>query len=291
MKKVVRMLGLCALVALAFTACKKNETNSTLTFKAILTQPTSNGRTHMDNRYNLVWNENDQVRVFGAENGTEYRDFTTPDFDNKEAAFAISATDAPFMANLDKNDNYFAFYPVQEGANVTMSVDNEQYYAAHSFANTSYPMYAKNTGENFVFESNAGVLRLYIRTSQAEEEFTITKIVVTSLKESDTLAAKIVYPYDYPLNRGTLNLSEMTNVVTLNCMTEEFPTGVNVNYQSLTDFNIILLEGALDGSFRVDVYGPDEMLLKSFTSTAINVNTIEAGVVTEMPDMELTDNN
>ena len=26
MKKVVRMLGLCALVALAFTACKKNET-------------------------------------------------------------------------------------------------------------------------------------------------------------------------------------------------------------------------------------------------------------------------
>ena len=47
MKKVVRMLGLCALVALAFTACKKNDTQK-VTFTANVAQPVNDARTHAE---------------------------------------------------------------------------------------------------------------------------------------------------------------------------------------------------------------------------------------------------
>ena len=59
MKKVVRMSGLCALVALAFSACEKIDTTK-VSFTATINQPTTNTRTHamgLNNDYFLVWDE------------------------------------------------------------------------------------------------------------------------------------------------------------------------------------------------------------------------------------------
>ena len=59
MKKVVRILGLCALVALAFTSCKKDKQNEELKFMASITQPVNTSKTHIDNATNmLVWDAN-----------------------------------------------------------------------------------------------------------------------------------------------------------------------------------------------------------------------------------------
>ena len=53
MKKVVRILGLCALAVLAFTSCNK-ETETELTFKASITQPTNTSKTHIGANDSLV---------------------------------------------------------------------------------------------------------------------------------------------------------------------------------------------------------------------------------------------
>ena len=54
MKKVVRILGLCALVALAFTSCKKDKQNEELKFMASITQPVNTSKTHIDNATNMT---------------------------------------------------------------------------------------------------------------------------------------------------------------------------------------------------------------------------------------------
>ena len=54
MKKVVRILGLCAIVALAFTSCKKDNQPAEISFKATINQPVNTSKTHIDNATNML---------------------------------------------------------------------------------------------------------------------------------------------------------------------------------------------------------------------------------------------
>ena len=67
MKKIVKMLGLCALIALAVTSCKKEQKPTEMAFTATINQPVSGDRTQIGgNGRQLVWIGGETVTVFNA---------------------------------------------------------------------------------------------------------------------------------------------------------------------------------------------------------------------------------
>ena len=136
MKKVVRMLGLCALVALAFSACKKIDTTK-VSFTATINHPTPNSKTHamgMNNEYYLVWDEGNQIKIFNE--AGEDCDYTLTSVDDEVATFFVEDADKiNFVADLETKD-YTAFYPnaVIDGDNVKLNIPAEQAYKPlHNF--------------------------------------------------------------------------------------------------------------------------------------------------------------
>jgi len=277
MKKVFKTLALCGLIALAFSACKKNnETSGNMTFKATISQPTSNAKTHIGEDNMLVWDAGNTIKVLN-ETG-QYGDFTTSDNN------VVTAT---FTGTLTSTDSYTAFYPNAQfdGTNVRIAVGSSQTYVADNFANNSYPILASNTGDNFIFHSHAGVLRLQFWSNSA---VTVGSITVTGAG-SGNIAGTLVYPFDYHYNPTDLTpytVEGGTNSVTLNC-------GSGVNLQSVgttmpvpVTFNIILLEGALSNGFAVTLNALDGSEIQSFI--APQGNTITKENILIMPALEVT---
>jgi len=277
MKKVFKTLALCGLIALAFSACKKNnETSGNMTFKATISQPTSNAKTHIGEDNMLVWDAGNTIKVLN-ETG-QYGDFTTSDNN------VVTAT---FTGTLTSTDSYTAFYPNAQfdGTNVRIAVGSSQTYVADNFANNSYPILASNTGDNFIFHSHAGVLRLQFWSNSA---VTVGSITVTGAG-SGNLAGTLVYPFDYHYNPTDITpytVEGGTNAVTLNC-------GSGVNLQSVgttmpvpVTFNIILLEGALSNGFAVTLNALDGSEIQSFI--APQGNTITKENILIMPALEVT---
>lgn len=287
MKKVVRMLGLCALVALAFTACKKNETNSTLTFKATITQPTTDSRTHINQMNLLAWDVNDNILVFNN-TGVNY-DFTVgtigSGYHDNEGLFVIPAGEkADFMKDLTKSQpSYWAYYPnaVLDGTNVKLEVPaNQVFVEAGSFVPNTYPMFATNNGDNFPFLSDAGVLRINLNKNvNYEPDIFVTKLVLRA--QNDDLAGEMLYPYANPAGyqKGTTY-----NQIVLNCTNPATGDGVEILAQPYNaSFNFVVLAGALQGEFYVDVYTDDETTpFETLTATTAYDHSIEAMRITEM---------
>lgn len=201
MKKVVRMLGLCALVALAFSSCKKNETES-VSFTATITQPTTSVRTHVagTNDYYLVWDLGDAIKVF--DNNLADKNFTlTAGKDAATATFrAVGQENVDFLENLTAED-YTAFYPNanidEESGQVNMNIPaNQLYRPAHNFVTNLYPMVGfNNATDNFVFQSNAGFLYLLFQAPEGET-VTFDKVVVTTDEDDDYVSGTMVYEKD-----------------------------------------------------------------------------------------------
>ena len=273
MKKVVRILSLCALVALAFTACKKNDTQK-VSFTATINQPTTEGRTQVmgsNNNYFLVWSEGDQIKVFNE--AGEDCDYTLTSMANEVATFVVEDADKiNFVADLESAD-YTAFYPnaVEDGDDVVMTIPAVQTYKAlHNFDNNTYPMVGLNNGTNFEFTSNAGFL-YFIFQAPENEVRQFDKVVVTANDPTDYLAGDMVYSKD-GLNYSFVGT---TNVVTI-----ESDSKLAVVGDLLRDVTFILPEGALWSGFTVEVFDGEECV---FTKAAQpQANVIQAMNYTEM---------
>jgi hypothetical protein len=271
MKKVVRMLGLCALVALAFTACKKNDTQK-VTFTGYAVQPTSDVRTHISDGTFLVWSENDQIKVFN-EAGDDM-DFTVQSSAGKPGVAVFAATTADevaFVADLETAE-YAAFYPnavVNEDDKVVMAIPAEQeYFSGKEIANNLYPMVGFNNGtDNFDFVSNAGFLNVRFQVSNDSEidTYTIDKIVLRSKANDDFLTGNFIYEKD----GSGVDFEGTGNVVTLT----GDPTTIIKGYA--IDFTFVLPEGALWSGFDVELYNGDEFV-ESFEGQGNEVNSIVA---------------
>ena len=85
MKKVVRILGLCALVVLAVTACKKKDDSTKMGFTATITQPNNDSKTHIGDNNTLFWKAGDAIKVFNAAGNASV--FSTNVGEVKKAAF------------------------------------------------------------------------------------------------------------------------------------------------------------------------------------------------------------
>jgi hypothetical protein len=287
MKKVVRMLGLCALVALAFSSCKKNETES-VSFTATITQPTTSVRTHVagTNDYYLVWDQGDAIKVF--DNNLVDENFTlTAGKDAVTATFrAVGQTKVSFLENLT-SENYTAFYPNavidEENDQVNMNIPaNQIYRPAHNFVTNLYPMVGFNidpeTGDNvdnFKFESKAGFLYLLFQAPEGET-VTFDKVVVTTDEDNDYVSGTMVYEKD-----GTfVGLVGEDHVATITSTQK-----ITVTYPALMDVTFVLPEGALESGFTVLVYDGEELIWGRHAPAG--VNTIVAQQFREMPSMVL----
>ena len=272
MKKVVRMLGLCALVALAFTSCKKNEEQSKqLTILATITQPVADGRTHIGADDMLVWDAGNSIKVFNA-NG-EKGDFTTQAQDEWDRA--------PFTGPLTPTATYTAFYPnaayVEGATDVRINLNATQNYVPNNFGNDTYPMYATGTtnGDDieFTFNSHASVLRIQLQSNNA---CTVGSIIVTG-GTNDVYAGNLVYDYSDP---STCTVENGTKQVTLNC-----GNGVQLAAGEITAFNIVLKSGTLSAGTTVTVKDLAGNTIKEFTTSV--ANTLQDQHILIMPVKEV----
>ena len=281
MKKVVRMMGLCALVALAFTSCKKNETNSNLTFKASMPQTVSNDRTVIDNNNFLRWSSGDKIKVLSEGVAEEFQ-IIGSEVGKKTAAFDATGKD-DFLANLANDRTYFAFYPnaVCNDTAATITLSDQQLRTATedgpSFNTNTYPMFAFNTGDNFQFHSNAGLLRIQLRkTRTSTNDVKVDSIELISKDQNDQLVGDMTYTTDYVLNPATrLNVENSSNQVTLTCeVPEELVSGTQSN--PTFQFDFVLFEGALQGGFYVKVRNENGQLIGNFEANPSSGDSADA---------------
>lgn len=275
MKKVVRMLGLCALVALAFTSCKKNETNNAFSFKASMSQPQSNDRTWVAEEDKLNWSTGDNILVF--DQNKENKDFTATTITEQDAVFEVNDSEkVDFLVDIATPNKYTAFYPKAkfDGAeSVSLVIPYTQDYnyvvgQAGSFATETYPMFGKNDqAKHFQFNSHAGILEFNFGC-RLGRTVKVKSIIITSLDNADELAGKMTYRYDYPFTTPFNPVADdayvtdsITYVVTLDC-TKGSDGGYILpqpsDEQSAIQYNrfdIALLRGALTNGFNVTVLG------------------------------------
>lgn len=265
MKKVFRIMGLCALVALAATSCKKDEQKLTSSFKAELTQPTSNAKTHLSGS-DLLWNEGDAIKVFDA-NGSNAYLFTTTDNNVAEATFTGED-------DIDANQSYTAFYPADgaslSGTEVLLDLAATQTYAEGTFGNATYPMAATNTQANFTFHSTCGLLAIPVQGTG-----NIGSIELTSKTASENLAGQL----RYDLSGNYLGLANGQATVTLNC------GNLALDATNATTFYFVVPAGVFASGFKAVLKNGGTEL---YTLETTQPNTIAAETIRLMPEVEVS---
>ena len=258
MKKVFRIMGLCALVALAATSCKKEEQKLASSFKAELTQPTSDAKTHLSGS-DLHWNSGDAIKVFDA-NGTAYM-MSTTDNNVKEATFTSETT-------LDANESYTAFYPAsgatKSSTEVLLDLPAVQTYAEGTFGNATYPMAATNTGTSFTFHSPCGLLAIPVKGTG-----NIGTIELTG-KASENLAGQL----RYNLNGEHQGLTNGQATVTLDC------GNIALDATNATTFYFVVPAGVFANGFKAVLKNGTTEL---YTLETVQDNTIAAETIKLMP--------
>ena len=259
MKRVIRIMGLCALVALSATSCKKDEQKLTTSFKAELTQPASDAKTHLSGS-DLYWNSGDQIKVFDAE-GNAYP-LSTTDNDVMEATFTGEAT-------LDANGSYTAFYPAagatKQGTEVLLDLPATQTYAEGTFGNATYPMAATNTETSFTFHSTCGLLAIPVQGTG-----NIGSIELTSKTAGENLAGQLCYD----LSGSYQGLANGQTTVTLNC------GNLALDATNATTFYFVVPAGVFANGFKAVLKNGDTEL---YTLETTQANTIAAESIKLMP--------
>lgn len=287
MKKVVRMLGLCALVALAFTSCKKNDNTNKVTFKATITQPIADERTNINTANAVVWVEGDEIQVFDENGATTDPFVATLTEDERVATFTGDAT---FLANINEAGKYTAFYPVQtynptEGTVTMNTVPASQTYVPRSqgrIASELFPMTATNdTTGNFVFSSDAGVLRISLFSSATAYQFKVKRIEIIAA-EGDELTGTLVYNNVTRAIENVIAPAADANKVVLECGDTSLPDDPDAS----KDFDIVVLGGVFSQGFTMNVVRDDDEV---FTVTTTKNNIINGGHVRAMYAIDITD--
>lgn len=286
MKKVVRMLGLCALVALAFTSCKKNDNTNKVTFKATIAQPISNDRTNLNSNDYVIWLEGDEVQVFDENRNTEA--FTVANEFSGQTAATFTG-DPTFLAKINVADKYTAFYPVNTFDDNTVTMNTvpatQTYVPAPEgrFADELFPMHATNNDEGvFEFTSDAGVLRigLYGSDPLGDSPCRVDSIEVIDPNTSQVLTGTLTYDNLTRAKTITPN-AEQVNKVVLNC------NNTLLYDQTSREFDIVVLDGAFANGFTVNIYLQDGRVASRTTTKTDNL--IEGGHIISMPSFTVTD--
>ena len=274
MKRIVRISGLCALVVLALTACKKDEPQKVVSFTATIASPETKTHTEgLNNNYYLVWDDTDKIKVINpAGNDCDFE--VTNTTGQNAYFFSDDPGKVDFLTNLTTTD-FAAFYPKavirDDGVELTIPAE-QKYQPLHNFATDSYPMVGWNDVDNFIFMSNAGFLYLMFKAPE-NQLMQIDRIVLTA---NEDIAGKMVYSKD-----GLSYVFEgESNVITL-----KSDSKIGVMNEMIRDATFILPEGRLTNGFNVKFYD-GETLVGDFSTSKVNV--IVAQQFLEMPCVTLT---
>ena len=158
MNHSIRIIGLCALVALAATSCQKNEEKLTNTLTADLNQPTCESKTHIGADDYLVWDEGDQIVVYdlSGDMATIAGTFTATTGGTTHTTFTGDGL-------INPDADLRAFYPAQMvsgSGSFSTNTLTTQTYVEGTFAPNTYPMAATNNGTSFTFRGLFGVLAI-----------------------------------------------------------------------------------------------------------------------------------
>lgn len=265
MKKVTRILGLCALMALVTVSCKKNEnTKGGVSFLASITQPTNGAKTHIGADNFLMWNENDAIKVYNT--AGEAETFTTSDKD---------VTLATFNGDITETETYYACYP--EGntidianAKATLALSDAQQYAVGGFANGAYPMVATNDEKQFNFRSPFGVLCLQLKGTAT----------VGSIELTDSNMG-LAGDFTVALDDMTAIASSSTtgNTITLSC------PNVVLNNDAAKSFFMVVPAGAFAQGFTAVVKDMNGNTIHELKTT--ENNTLLAENILTMPEIKI----
>ena len=276
MKQIMRIMGLCALVAVVATSCEKKEMQPSNTLTAVLNQPTSGDKTQIGADNYLVWSPNDQILVGD-------QTLTTQTF----TAMSSGSTHTDFTGGtIDPNEGYWAFYPVNYVTDVdvvnglvTFTVPATQTYVEGSFATNTYPMAASNGGSGtvFTFQGLFGVLAIPLTG-----ECTVGSIVLedamyhlsgqTTLRVSDLLAAE-----------GSKGGKSNERTITLDC-----GDGVTLSPTNPTTFMFSLRPGALYSGFTITIKDPTGEVIATRTASPSLNNVIRPEKIVRMPVTDLS---
>lgn len=266
MKKVTRILGLCALMALVTVSCKKNEnTKGGVSFLASITQPTNGAKTHIGADNFLMWNENDAIKVYNT--AGEAETFTTSDKD---------VTLATFNGDITETETYYACYPENNtidiaNAKATLALSATQLYAKGGFADDTYPMVAINAGNQFNFRSPFGVLCLQLKGTAT----------VGSIELTDSNMG-LAGDFTVALDAMTAIVSSSTtgNTITLSC-----PNGVALNNETAENFFMVVPAGAFSNGFTAVVKDVADNTIHTLETSADN--TLLAENILTMPEIKI----
>ncbi len=267
MKKVIRILGLCALVVFAFTSCKKNDNNNSkiVSFKAstVHFNPDSDSKTHiggMDYPFAyLVWDSANVIKVFDADGN--HADFmvTALSDDKKEAEFHIYEGYTEFMEDLPIDNSYKAFYPnaVEDHGMVKLSVPSRQvqtFFAGFGGANVdnnTFPMYGHNQDTGFIFATDACVMRIEMYKNNIHTH--VDSVVFSSKTTGEFIAGNLVYNMN-----GILDHFEGISP-TITVVSTYEPTDWTTTTTSMS-FVVILPKDVFATGFNMDVYEGSTMI-------------------------------
>lgn len=291
MKKLVRIMGLCALVALAFSSCRKNE-NTLTTFKASAAKIEADSKTHLNGGFftgfRLVWDEGDEIRVFN--HAGESRGFIASNVSGGNATFHVYEPDVEFMADFETPNSYTAFYPNVSvtDTQIKMSILAEQTYTyGVNFLSNTFPMHGTNVLNpetqvtEFAFSADAGalVLQLMKKNEASADPIYLDSLVVVS--STEFLSGDVVY------NRGTNAYDTFIGSGQSVSLVLDQP--IEITKGSTTFFTFVLPAGTLSRVFTARGYyqGPSNKVFEISTAGDYAANTIGKGKITAMPTIDL----
>ncbi len=276
MKQIMRIMGLCALVAVVATSCEKKEMQPSNTLTAVLNQPTSGDKTQIGADNYLVWSPNDQILVGD-------QTLTTQTF----TAMSSGSTHTDFTGGtIDPNEGYWAFYPVNYVTDVdvvnglvTFTVPATQTYVEGSFATNTYPMAASNGGSGtvFTFQGLFGVLAIPLTG-----ECTVGSIELTDAALN--LTGSVSYNAR-TLAQGSDSKGGKSGgmTITLDC-----GEGVTLSPTNPTTFMFALRPLVCYGGFTITIKDTEDQVIATRTAEPNNRNAIQPQKILWMPVTDLS---
>ena len=254
MNHSVKIMGLCALMALVATSCQKNEEKLTNTLTADLNQPTSESKTHIGAGDYLVWDEGDQIVIYdlSGDMATIAGTFTATTGGTTHTTFTGDGL-------INPDADLRAFYPAQmvsgSGSFSTSTLDT-QTYVEGTFAPNTYPMAATNNGTSFTFHGLFGVLAIPLIGN-----CTIGSVVFTDAASNVTTG----------------------NAVTLVC-----EGGLTLSSTTPKIIRFVLRPGICYSGFTVTFKDLNDNVIFTKTAPANRNNLIRPEYIIQMPTVNIT---
>lgn len=174
----------------------------------VLKASTESTRTHLNEEYEVIWNEDDAITVFGSTDN--YASSNEETFAMKDGANTSTATFEGYLPEATEGSALYATYPDCWESPTEVAFPYEQRYVAGTFANNCCPMIAKFTAAqtNISFRNPFGIIELNLTGN-----VTVSSVTLSDAGYDLTDAAPATFTIDpetLALTGGSVNAAVIT---------------------------------------------------------------------------------